>query len=194
MKRSISMNRVFSLTIALIAFMILIPGFHSNAETQSAREYQIKAAFLYNFAKFIQWPEKPGVGDESTFNLCVLGKDPFGETLDSLEGTRINGRKVSIKRLSTLEEVENCQIIFVCRSEQNQLNQIIARLEGENVLTVGDMEDFARRGGVISFMMIDRKVRFDVNIDAAERAGLHISSKLLKLANFVHDKPGKGRL
>jgi len=152
---------------------------------QAVDEYHVKALFLYNFAKFVDWtPATP------TDTICVgiLGDDPFGDVLDqTVAGKTVNGRSFVVRRLKRYEDAKVCQIVFVSGSEKKRLHAILNGLGSFGVLTVGEMEGFAAHGGVINFEIAGGKVRFEVNVDAAERAGLKLSSKLLSLATIVRD-------
>jgi hypothetical protein len=148
-----------------------------------AAEYEVKAAFLYNFAKFVAWPAGSG-GNE--FVITILGEDPFGSALDeALAGKEVERRRVVVHRASRLEDLGRTQILFISDSERSRLPVVLKQVEGLGVLTVGEMDRFAEQGGVIHFRTEDRRVRLVVNTAAAERAGLRISSELLKLARIV---------
>ena len=164
----------------------------SAASAQGARpaEYQVKAAYLYNFGKFIDWPPSPAAKEgsvkEEPFSICVLGRDPFGAILDStLAGGRINGQGIETRRIATPHEALNCRIVFIGSSEENQLKEDLALLQGTSVLTVSDIAEFSRRGGMIQFVLQDNKVRFEINLAATQNAGLMMSSELLKVASTV---------
>ncbi len=160
----------------------------SGAQTLGPREYQIKAAFLYNFAKFIEWPPEAFPSPNAAINLCVLGEDPFGDDLEqTIQGKLINGRAVVVQRFKGMQGLDGCHVLFVSMSEQQHLAQILESLKGRSVLTVGETERFAAVGGMINFTMQDNKVRFEINVDVTQRAGLKLSSQLLKLATIVRD-------
>jgi hypothetical protein len=164
----------------------ILTGPATPALAQADDEYHVKALFLYNFAKFVDWPPDMHAGP-----ICVgiLGDDPFGQVLDqTVKGQTVNGHGFVVKRLKRQEDGEGCQIVFVSASEKKRLRTILNGLKSCNVLTVGEVEGFAANGGVINFEIVDSKVRFEVNIDAAERAGLKLSSKLLSLAKIVRDR------
>lgn len=145
-------------------------------------EYQVKAAYLYNFGKFVNWPDS----GQTEFHLCVLGDDPFGDNLDStITNATINGKKVAARRLSSVQDAEGCEIAFIAASESARLERDLAALKKLHVLTVSDMPDFLRRGGIIQFVEEDRKVRFQVNLKAAQESGFTLSSELLKVAAKV---------
>ncbi len=147
-------------------------------------EYQVKAAFLLNFARFVEWPatQTVGVAGNSPLTICIAGDDPFGGTLDRLaRGEAVNGRPVVIRRFWQREST--CQILFVSGSERD-LFRALGRAE-PGVLTVGEDAAFLTEGGMINFVVEDRRVRFDVNLKAAERASVRISSRLLSVARSV---------
>jgi len=150
------------------------------AENLSSREYEIKAAFLYNFIKYVDWPS---YGD--TITIGVLGGNPFGTALAPLDGKIVKGRRLLIKEVDSLRDAQKCQIIFVSSSEKSRLHEIFENLKSARVLTVGETEGFAASGGMINFVEENNKVHFEINADAARRTGLTISSELLKLAKLV---------
>jgi len=150
-----------------------------------APEYEVKAAFLYNFAKFVEWP--PG-SERNThaFRICLVGDDPFGALLtETVAGKTVQDRPIEIAHPDSAPELGRCQMAFIPRSQVRQLPRLLAGLTGASTLTVGETEDFARGGGMITFHIEENKVRFEINAEAAQRAGLRISSQLLKLATRV---------
>lgn len=156
------------------------------AYAQVAAEYQVKAAFLYNFAKFVEWPPGHWRDPSAPFWLCVIGEDPFGADLDqTVRGKSVNGREVRIARSGRADNLPPCDVLFISASEQGRLPAILAALGGRQVLTVGDVARFAQVGGMINLTLVGNSVRFEVNVDAAERAGLRISSQLLRLATVI---------
>lgn len=160
-----------------------------GSEAPPATEYQLKAALLYNFAKFVEWPPSRFLTGQSAIQLCVLGQDPFGHDLEHIiHNETIGGRSLSVVRVPRILEPEACHILFISASEKERFGSVLRALKNHAVLTVGDVEGFARSGGIANFMREGNRVRFEVNVEAAERAGLKISSKLLKLAKIVHDK------
>jgi YfiR/HmsC-like len=177
----------FAVCIALILTACI-----SGVRAQEPSEYELKAAFLFNFAKFIDWPPESFSSAQSPFTICVLGKDPFGRSLDEpLPGKTIGGRPVMIERVKDTLNARRCQIVFVSTSESRNLAEVLDGLHGTSALTVGESEHFAESGGAIQFTVEDKHVRFLINPDAGERAGLKFSSKLLALAKIVHDAPGR---
>lgn len=155
------------------------------AKADEPAEYQVKAAFLYKFVNFVDWPATTLPQDSSPFIIGVLGDDPFGSLLDkTVEGKALGEHKIVVKRFKRFEDLQSCHVLFVCRSEKSKLSRIIERLGKANTLVVGDMDNFLQYGA-INFLFMERKVRFEINMDVAERAGLKISSKLLQLATKV---------
>lgn len=151
-----------------------------RAQSASQREYEIKAAYLYNFIKYVDWPS---YGD--TITIGVLGGNPFGPALAPLNGKIVKGRRLVVRELDSVRDAQKCQIIFVSASERQRLQEIFETLRSARVLTVGETQGFADGGGMINFIEENNKVRFEINAGAARRTGLNISSELLKLAKLV---------
>jgi hypothetical protein len=173
----------------ILALCVLFSGVWSTTvESSSVREYQVKAAFLYNFAKFVEWPAGSFVDDNSPIILCIIGHDPFGELLNALRDKVIDGRRFLIKRISSVEALEECHILFISSSERRNLSQILQIVKNKSVLTVGDTNGFAQSGVVINIIPAERRLGFEINVEAAQRAQLKISSQLLKLARIVKGK------
>jgi hypothetical protein len=170
---------------------VVVPSW--PAQQPKPSEYAVKATYLYNFARFVEWPAKVTAGNNEPFTICVLGKDPFGASLDStIAGEAIDGRSVLAKRISKPQDALNCRVLFISSSEDAQLIEILATLEKTSVLTVSDMSQFTTRGGMIQFVDDANRVRFEVNLTVAERAGLTLSSELLKVAISIrrNSQPG----
>jgi hypothetical protein len=164
-----------------------------HAQQAKPKEYEVKAAYLYNFGRFVRWPANVPTTQDNSFSICVLGQDPFGPTLDStLAGESLDGRPVVVRRISRAQDVGDCRIMFISSTEENHLKQILAALENSLVLTVSDMPDFSRRGGMIQFVLEGSKVRFEINLANAEAARLTVSAELLKVAATVrkNGQPG----
>jgi hypothetical protein len=156
-------------------------------------EYQVKAAYLYNFGRFVEWPAKLTTANTGSFTICVLGDDPFGPALDTtLAGEMIGNQKVAARRISSLQESVDCQILFISLSEAKRLNRIIEALGNSAVLTVSDIPQFSQRRGMIQLVMEGNRIRFEVNLAATQRAGLTLSSELLKVATAVRKDPQPG--
>ena len=180
------MSGKVSSLIGVIAVWVIASGAPTAyAESLLLREYQIKAAFLYNFVKFVEWPDEALPDPSAPIALCVLGEDPFGVALESINDKTVKGRQLMVKRFVGLQDLKVCHILFISPSEEKDLAQILASLKNSSILTVGETEGFTQFGGIISFTMESNKIRFEINEDAAGRAGLKISSKLLNLAKVV---------
>ena len=164
--------------------LAVAPSIDSSAR-DSLPEYSVKAAFLYHFVEFVEWPQTSPLPTARVI-IGVLGRDPFGDVLDKaiLEKV-VAGHSLAIRRFASLETLEPCEILFISSSEMPHLPEILARLKAGPVLTVGEADRFARRGGMIGFFFEDNRVRLEVNRDAAEKAGLRLSSKLLAVARLV---------
>lgn len=148
-----------------------------------APEYDLKAAFLFNFAKFVEWPASAFAGERAPLTVCVYGEDPFGATLDAVvQGERVGERSFLVQRPDSVDDLGECHVLFVSRSEKDRLRDVMAEVEGKPVLTVADTDGFLRAGGVINFILEGSKVRFLIDQEAAGRSGLRISSKLMRLA------------
>jgi len=161
----------------LLVLLSAVPG------SAQAPEYDVKAAFLFNFVKFVEWPADAFAGERAPVTICVFGKDPFGRVLDSvIQGERLGERSLVVRRPDRLDGLDACHVLFVSPSEKDRMTEVLARVEGEPVLTVGDTDGFLRAGGVVNFKLEGTKVRFVIDQGAAERSGLRISSKLLRLA------------
>jgi hypothetical protein len=157
---------------------------------QGVSEYQIKAVFLFNFAQFVEYPPAAFPRPETPLVIGVLGEDPFGPLLDeTVRGERINNRPAVVRRFRQVEEIDVCHVLFISRAEMSRLDQIFERLKGRPVLTVGEVDGFAQRGGMIRFVNESNKVRMRINPETAREAGLVISSKLLRPATIV--SPGR---
>jgi hypothetical protein len=170
----------FVVLVLLFGNILFVP-----AQTYNAREYQIKAAFLFNFTQFVNWPPTAFVSDQSPLIIGILGKDPFGSYLDeTVVGEKINGRSLIIQRYKSIEEVDRCHILFINLPDAKKFNDVITNLKGRNVLTVGDDPDFLQRGGMMKFFTKDNKVQIQVNLEATQAANLTVSSKLLRLVQI----------
>lgn len=171
-------------TIALLSIPL-------SAQPPKPTEYEVKAAYLYNFGKFVRWPESALSGAPPS--ICVLGKDPFGKTLDAtVGGGSWEGRPISTRRITTVNEAAGCSILFISASESDRWAQILPVIEKQPILTVSDAPLFSRHGGMIEFVLSENRVRFEVDLQAAENAGLSLNSQLLKVAMRVRKSPGAG--
>ena len=159
----------------------------SSALAQRPSEYQVKAAFIFNFPNFVDWPEGALPYTTTTLNIGILGKDPFGDAFAPFLSRAVKGRKLFIRRSTRLQELPFCHILFICESEKKYLPQILEHFRGRPVLTVGETEGFAQAGVMINLVLKGNNVGFEVNVDAVERARLKLSAKLLLLATIVEE-------
>ncbi|WP_179131006.1 YfiR family protein [Candidatus Entotheonella palauensis] len=169
--------------------MSLVLMLLSTTVQPASKSALVKVAYLYKFAKFVEWPAGAFEPETQVFALCVLGTDSFVGALPSIEGKPIQGRKLEIKYFAQEPPGQGCQILFVSSSEAQRLSAILTDVELTPSLTVADIERFTRLGGMINFITQGHKTRFAINIKAAQRAGLQIRSKLLKLATIVDTDP-----
>jgi hypothetical protein len=175
--------------VNLAGWVVLSPSVF--AQQSKPQEYQIKAVYLYNFSKFVQWP--PAAENKDSFAICVLGHDPFGAALDQvLVGEKIEQKAMVARRITDVQEAAKCQILFIASSESARAKQILSSLGKNSILTVSDIPNFSVIGGMIQFVNLENKVRFEVNLSAADKAGLTFSSQLLKVASSVKkDSPAE---
>ncbi|HEX4004261.1 MAG TPA: YfiR family protein [Candidatus Acidoferrales bacterium] len=186
--------RRLSTALACFGLFVLAARTPARAAQGNPSEYQLKAAFVYNFAKFVDWPPKTYSNPQSPFAICILGDDPFGSLIDdALQGKTVADHPVVIRREKDATAARHCQIVFVSASEKHRLPEILEALKGANILIVGDFDGFAARGGTIELTLQDSRVRFAINPTAADDAGLRISSKLLALATIVHGTSESGK-
>jgi hypothetical protein len=182
------MARCISRFLGVLALwlMVCVPAFGAGTtRAEMSREYQIKAAFLYNFVQFTEWPTNAFENTNRPIVIGVLGTDPFGRILDDLvRGEIVRGRKLVVERYQRVEDVKSCHILFISRSEEPRLDRILDRLKGKPVLTVSDIEGAAYRGVMIRFLT-ESRIRLRVNLDAVQDANLTLSSKLLRVAEVV---------
>ena len=173
-------------SLVAIVCVCLLAGSGPRAAAPPPPEYLIKAAYLYNFAMFVDWPAASFARPDSPIVIGVLGSDPFGAALDeTVRNKSVNHRSIRIDRLQSTQDLSRCHILYVSPSDTSKLNEVAFRLDGSSVLIVGDSPGLAKRGAIITFSVEDNKVRLEVNVDAAKRARLSISSKLLNLARIV---------
>jgi hypothetical protein len=166
--------------------LLVASAYPARAAEAEPLEYRVKAAFLLNFTKFVDWPPAAFADEHSPLAICILGEDQFGNALSEIvKGESVKGRELSISRIARTPAPKTCQVLFVSRSEKD-VRKILADL-GPGVLTVGEGDRFLQDGGVISFVIENRRVRFDIGQGAAARAMLTISSRLMKVARSVEN-------
>ena len=177
--------------------VLLLAGFLGLEITPAAMsqddpslEYQVKAAYLLNFTRYVEWPAL-AASPEAPLEICIMGEDPFGKALEQVvHGRRSQGRPVVLRRVHTEQGARSCHLVFLTDPSWNGRNDLVASLTRRGILTVGDSDQFVRSGGVIGFVISNETVRFVVNINAMERSGLKISSRMLSLAMQLHTTEG----
>lgn len=176
------LHRLSRIIHCLLTVLLLSAQASVMAEETQIAEYRLKTAFLYNFSRFVSWPEAT-LHDRSEFTLCVTGTDSFGTQLDGLAGKTVQGNTLVVRRPGNLNRIADCQLVYI--GENTELSEALLLLGDQPVLTVSDTAGFIEQGGMIQFVLVQNKVRFRINVDAANTAGLNISSKLLSLAISV---------
>jgi hypothetical protein len=157
-----------------------------NAQPATASAHQVEAAYIYNFGKFVKWPANAAANQNNSFTICVLGDDPFDTILQStLAGQSLNGRPVNVRSISKAQDASGCHILFINAALESHLRAILAALDQSAVLTVSDIPDFSKRGGMIEFVPQGDRIRFAINRGSAEDNGLILASDLLKVATTV---------
>jgi uncharacterized protein DUF4154 len=153
---------------------------------QSPTEYQVKAAYLFNFLKFVEWPEDPAADPHGKWVIGFIGETPIaGELTKLVEGKNVLGRELQVKLFQATDNPHGCNILFISESEKKRLPSILTALQGAGVLTVADMDNFIGAGGMVQFVVEDARVRVAIDVAATSRARLKVSSKLLSLARVV---------
>ena len=183
----LNLNARHRLTVFWLVLFLLLPGGGTNLFAQAtSKEYQIKAAFLFNFMQFVEWPPTVFKNADDPFRIGVLGQDPFNAALeDTVQGETISNHKIIVEHAMQVDDLKNCQLIFISKSEKKHVAEILSALDDKPVLTVSEIEGFAERGGGINFYLEGNKVRFEVNPDAARHDGLKVSSQLLSLGKII---------
>lgn len=175
--------RLRTINLIVLVHALLLAAMPARAQAPPPSEYQLKAAFLFNFAKFVEWPTQAFANDTAPFVIGILGDNPFaGDLVSTVAGKKINEHPITIQKLENAADTTKCHILFIGSSEKNRLPEIIEKLKGSAVLTVGDMERFIESGGIINFVQEASKIRFQINDGTAKAINLKISSKLLSLA------------
>jgi hypothetical protein len=155
--------------------------FAAAAVSDDLPEYRLKAAFLYNFALFTEWPAEIG----ATLNLCVYGRDPFGEEINALQGKPVGNRRMEVHRVTRVEQLTVCQVVFIADASSDGISRVLSTLRGATVLTVADAPGAAKQGVALNMDVVEDKITFEANLTAARAANIKLSSKLLSLATAV---------
>jgi YfiR/HmsC-like len=178
---------------SILCALVFLPELCAQAPKPT--EYEVEAAYLSNFGRFVEWPARAGAPEHASsekdpFYVCVLGQDPFGPLLDAaLKGEAIGGEALAARRIATAADASSCRIVFIGAAKESEVKGILAGLRNSSALTVGDSFDFTRQGGMIQFVLEGNRVRFEINLAAAQRAGLTLSSQLLKVAVAIRRAP-----
>jgi hypothetical protein len=182
--------RILCLSLFIIARgLTLTTSPHADLRNEQSVEYGVKLAFIYNLAKFVEWPSSTYRSSNAPLVICIVGVDPFDPDLeDELRGRNVDGHPVQIRRLKAGDEIGACQLVFIPLTAKDQAAGIVAGLRGSSTLTVGEDEGFATRGGIINFALEGNRVHLEANPHAARRAGLRISSKLLNIVTIVKER------
>jgi len=189
------MKAIRFIAACLMSVCLTISTSAQSTSSAALSEYLIKAGFTYNFAKLVQWPDRAFPQPDSAIVIGIVGTDPFGNTLrDVLTGKNVNGRSFAVRHFKVGAELKDCNILFVSASETPHLDEIFRAVRGLPILTIGETPSFARRGGIINFVIEEDKVRFEVNVEAARQADITISSRLLTLAKIVPQTTADGRV
>lgn len=177
----------FSVVIctALLIFLLYSPSV-SFSQNRTYDEYQVKAAFIYNFLLFTEWPEDVFESKTDPIEICILGQNPFENHLEVIADTKkAKERTINKKQIRSVEEAEGCEVLFVSQSESDKVDEILEIIKNKPILTISDMDNFSKAGGMVQLILIESKVNFVVNLSALNETGLKMSSKLLDLAHKV---------
>jgi hypothetical protein len=179
-------KRLTRLIILCMLLLVPAPG-TARADGPASREYQLKAAFIYNFAQFVEWPASAFANPNAPFVIGVVGDSSLSATLEqAVKGKTAGKREIAIKSFSNVDSVQHCNILFVSASERDRMGDLIKRAANDSVLTIGDFDGFTAASGMVRFMTEDNKLRFEVNLDATNQGHLKFSAQLLKLARMYN--------
>jgi hypothetical protein len=179
-----------ALGVLLALFGLLTGARYAIAGETPMKEYQVKALFLFNFAKYVDWPQVCFEHTNTPIIIAVLGESNFGDELNkAVAGKRVGGREVVVRQMEKDSDLGKCHILFISSSERKRLGEILNRINSMPILTVGETEQFTQQGGIINFIKKEGKVRLEIDCDAARRTKLQLSSKLLSVADVVKGKP-----
>ncbi|MCX6898309.1 MAG: YfiR family protein [Verrucomicrobia bacterium] len=188
----LSFDRIGRSMLAGVACTLVFGLLETQAAAPAAKEYEVKAAFLFNFAQYVEWPPEMFAAPTAPIIIGVLGDDLFGNVLDqTVRGETVRNRPIAIHRSRQIENLKHCHLLFISKSERGRLAHVFTKLAGTHCLTVGETERFAHNGGIINFRLQGANVRFEINLNAARRSGLTISSKLLRLAIIIGSAQAK---
>ncbi len=177
---------MIKLKIIFALFLFVFSATNAFGESKGYTEYKIKAGYIYNFARFIKWPQRSFESNPNYFQICLLKGSAFENQFQKVEGKVISGKKLTVKRLSSKDNLKQCQILFIPSSEKNNMSAIIESLGDSHVLTVGDIRDFHLFGGMVSLIKVGDRIKLEINLNATKRKELKINAKLLEIATIVN--------
>jgi hypothetical protein len=186
---------MFPLAVFTLLALLLTAPTRSFAQSSPYTPYQHKALYLFNFAKYTEWPKEAFASDDAPFVIGILGKDPFGKDLDIIKGKTIKGRKLEVKYFKTPEEVAGCHMLFISSSETNRLVETVQARGKSSVLTIAETDAFLQQSGMIRLVTEQKSsgaqtVAFEINLPATEQASLKLDTQLLRLAKTVKSQAG----
>ena len=174
----------------MLSLILLLGALQLSAQAPAFDEYQVKAAFLYNFAKFVEWPAGTFASSNDPIGICIVGQNPFGSALENMvQGKKVGDRAFAVRRLPDTQQASQCQILFIGAGEWKRTRVLLDAVKSTGVLTVGESDDFTTLGGIINFRLDGPRVRIQVDLQMAAHARLRISSKLLSLAEIAKRQP-----
>ncbi len=176
-------------TALTLMILILVGSLPLPAQAQENREYLIKAGFLYNLAKFLEYPAGSFKNDTCPFILLIYGTDPFGSAVEAIRDKPIKGRRLVVKQAQRLEQLEEAHMVYIGSSEKRNLKAIFAALSGRPVLTVSDQNFFAEAGGMVGLVTAEEKIKLEINLEAVKPSRIGVDFQLLKLARIVGTRP-----
>lgn len=193
LRRTDPMSTPYACFRVLLGIVVALVGASdapvSGAADEAPTEYEVKAAFIFKFISFVEWPEESFPEDDTPIRIGILGEDPFGAALDrTIEGKSVRGRTLEAKRSNDVEDLTACHIVFIAQPVPAGISTLTTRLHERHILTIGDTADFAKRGGIINFIEREGKIRFEINAKSAQQAQVRISSQLMSLANVVESR------
>ena len=186
------MKKLIRVCLPMLCLLIGI-GLPAAIRAGTVKEYSVKAALVFNFARFTEWPPHALTDSPETLYLCVVGNDVIWDAFRGIEGKRVNEHRIVVKRVRHMRKLGGCDLLFVGGSDRHRLPKIFAAVEGRPVLTIGEMAGFTEAGGIINLVKTGNRITFEVNLDAAKQSGLKISSRILKLATIVSGSHGEER-
>jgi hypothetical protein len=184
---------LYYLVLALVNVSLFLICNANASENLLAKEYYLKAAFLYNFARMVEWPENAHSNKRSPINICFIGNDPYGNALNTIANKKVKQRPLSIKRDIHPESISQCHILFISESESFYLDDILKQTRNKQILTVSEIKDFTRKGGHVTFYISeDKHIRLKINLQELEQSQLKMSSRILVLADIEKTSPSSG--